>query len=464
MADNIMDVGPVDMNVGYGNADAAGFYGLQKELLRRAALGRQAQLDEQARQQHLLDAETKRENIATLKERRHAAAMKSAAETADLQSKAFAGTHEIGAPLSADEQGVALRLFGQGGVTPGSPAQEAVPASGPVSPEDVAAGIDTLGLNQQEAKAAEPATFAGSHMQRTDAEHTKMAKAILNGDYDTGNESLDQFHKAQTLQFLSTGKEGAVPAGVIVPKTATEKDATRYFNTRAAQKQNKPVSADDAAFADVYEKLHPTEATKQNDALQRINVTVTAANTRQERGFANSAAEETYKELQKSYGDLNIPKITKLLETLDSPGGVADVVAVPEFLSSLAGGQGAGLRMSQAELNMIQNARPLLDSLIIKAGNIVGMNKQGYAALTDPQRAQMKALIQKVAQDNYALGQTYIDAQDRVNAAKDATEVRNIRSDIKRKELDIFGTKAGVEKKAGAKGFDADAARKKYGY
>lgn len=444
------------------NPGGAEFLGMRQELLRQAGLARQAQLDEQERAKEALQAEVARENIATSRVAREAQAQLNTEKANTLAATQFERTHGVGSDLTPADKAVALRLYGPGIVQdqPAMPADAGVSAEAPAA---IAAPADELpvGAPLQGAHPAVPAktTFAGTEEQQTKKSAKDLAHSILNGDYDTGDDDTNQEFKGWALSTLMTGKATNLPAGVVHPKTQSEKDSTRYFNTRASQKLSKPVSPEDVAFADSYEKLHPTEATKQQDALSRINVTVTAANTRQQNQFANASAEEAFKELDKDYKDLNMPRLQKLLTTLKSPGGVNDVVAVPEFLSALAGGQGAGLRMSQAELNMIQNARPLLDSLILKAGNIVGINKNGYAALTDQQRLQMNTLISEVAQHNYDQGQLYVDTQDKIARATSATEVRDIKADLARKQLELFGEVAGIKARAGAKDETPDQRR-----
>lgn len=485
MADIINDVGPVDLGVGYGNPDAANFYGLQKELLRRAAIGRQAQLDEQQRQKDALDAEVKRENLKTSKVVRESQALKNAADTNELNTKQFVQTHAPGDTLSPADQQVALRLFGQGGVNTepgrpavtiqGQPAQPAVEAQPAVIgvPDETGAGGGSPAVAAQAAQPAtndvmspampDKTTFAGSDAQRTDEEHKKMAKDILKGVYDTGNETLDQFHKAQALQFLSTGKEGAVPPGVITPKTQSEKDSTRYFNTRAAQAQHQPVSPADAAFADAYEKLHPTEATKQNDAVVRLNISGNLAAGRQEAGFANKAVEGDYNDLRSDYTKNVEPflqRSVKALDALKSPGGVNDVVAIPEFLSAMAGGQGSGLRMTQSELSMIQHARPGTESVWIKLNNLAN----GYSALTPEQRQQMAELVKSVATHQIERGDRYAAAMDEMSKAESATDSHKIRTNLMRTDLGDTRSSLGLPPAATSGGFDAAAARKKYGY
>jgi hypothetical protein len=422
---------------------ANAYIGLQQELQRRAAVARQAQLDEDQRAKERLAAEALRENIATSKLQRESQAQLNAEKANQIEANRFLQTHDVNDSLDAESAPVAVRLFGKGAVNTTSGAAPTIAPAASGTTMDI--GGTQTPVDETATVPGGKATFAGDVAERQNAEHIKIAKATLNGDYDTGNETLDQYNKARALALLSGEKGGTIPAGVIAPKTQSEKDSTRYFNTRAAQAQNKQVSGDDAAFADSYEKIHPTEATRQSERVQIQLTGLNAADERQQAGFSDKAKTDALRDLDKSYKGLNFDKLAKNLKELQAKGGVADVVAVPGFLSGLVGGIGAGLRMSQAELNMIQNSRPLADSLKIEAGNLVGVNEKGFQALSPQQREQMVALVTDVMKHNMALAQTYQIARKEIRDANSNLDVYDAVSRQQDREMKIYGGEAGVD-------------------
>jgi hypothetical protein len=104
---------------------------------------------------------------------------------------------------------------------------------------------------------------------------------------------------------------------------------------------------------------------------------------------------------------------------------------------------GTGLRMTQSELQMVQNSRPLLDSLLIQAGNIIGMNENGYRALTDEQKRQMADFVAKVAQHRVDQGDNITQTQEAL-VGKSAPEVRALLAKQRENDLKMYETRMGI--------------------
>jgi hypothetical protein len=138
-----------------------------------------------------------------------------------------------------------------------------------------------------------------------------------------------------------------------------------------------------------------------------------------------------------------------MMDELKQTGGVVETVAIPKFLSVLTGGMGTGLRMTQSELQMVQNSRPLLDSLLIKAGNVIGINENGYRALTDEQKRQMADFVGRVAQHRIDQGDNITQAQQDL-VGKSAPEVRDILAKQRENDLKMFETRMGIKPTAAA--------------
>jgi hypothetical protein len=425
---------------GYGSPGASALFGVQQELMRRAQLveaARQRQVAEARQQaQDALNNErvqqeiaASKENVASNVELRKQNAEKAAEATREAQVKGITSLLKPGEDNSTAADAVAkidptraALLFAKT-TTPGA---AAVPEG-----------------SQYEGQAEIPATpdvtkstYKGTDEQQTAEEHKKFAQETLDGEHDTGNEAYDQYQKMQATQLLSSGKFGTIPAALVNgPKTATETDQRKYLDIATRMKTSpESVSPVEAAWAKSFESLHPTEATKQADAVQKIHITVDAADRRQNNTLTNAATQHEADAVQKKMDGLKLPQAANILETLKSPGGVNDVIAVPEFLSAMAGGIGRGLRMSQAELNMIQNARPGTESLEIKLKNLAS----GFTALTPDQRAAMAKLIRSVAEREMKLNDIYTLAQARVNTAKTPEEARRYVNDMNTKEVSLY--------------------------
>jgi hypothetical protein len=446
MADNIMDVGPVDMNVGYGDPGAAGFFGIQKELLRRQALARQAQLDEEARQKDMLDAQVKQENIASLKTQREGQAQLNKEKADALAQKQFETSHGAGAELSPEEQQVALRLYGPSAVqtTPGV-AQQLIPAQAAQEAQPAVTGVpDEQGVGgghpAVEAKPAVPetliapkaakTTFSGSEDQRQKKSAQDLAHGILNGEYDTGDDDVNQEFKGWALSTLMTGKATSLPAGSLHPKTQADKDSTRYFNTRAAQRIGKPVTPEEAAFADAYEKIHPTEATKQRDIIIRMDKSQDFQSTQRtsreffsvKNKFRNDLADEA-KKLQP-----DLERVDRAQKVLASPNFLADAIAAPEVLQIMAGGMGSGLRMTDAELNRVNAAQTKLDQIRGKLAKWDILPGQEKVTIQADMRKQMTDLVNVVQQARQRHDSLIQDTLLELEDAKSEPDVDQLRS------------------------------------
>lgn len=420
---------------GYGSVGAAGVRGLQTEVMRRLQLdaiakaqARQAELDKLNAEKMRADIDTNAETRQALADQRNAAALKTGQQS-------FESTHVPGADISTADEAIANKV-GLGHLILQGPRMVQPDATASVAP-----GIALPDAEQPPAPAPMPTpelhkTYAGTPEQQ-------FANDILDGKYDSkfgDNPSLLAYLKATSAERLSGRTTGSTPAGVVAPKTPVEKDAAKHLDiqTRVATKPDS-VTPEEKAWDTAYLQQHPDESTKQSERQTNLRISVDAAGARQQAGFTNKAIEDDYNKIQDRYVKEVAPfkaKAEKLLDDLSAPGGVNDVVAVPSFLSFMAGGIGNGLRMSQAELNMIQRARPGIESLAIKLKNLA----LGYTALTPDQREQMKALVRKVAAHQVEFGNKLLDASDALGDPTKMTTkgAHKIVSDLERYELNQF--------------------------
>jgi hypothetical protein len=96
----------------------------------------------------------------------------------------------------------------------------------------------------------------------------------------------------------------------------------------------------------------------------------------------------------------------RLQDTLNQNSPQADALVAPELLTVMAGGQGSGLRMNEAEIARIVGGRSNWESLKAAANSI-----------TPAQRQQIRALVSTV-QQRLAAKQSVLDGahEDLINA------------------------------------------------
>src|SRR5207253_2582938 len=86
-------------------------------------------------------------------------------------------------------------------------------------------------------------------------------------------------------------------------------------------------------------------------------------------------------------------RITKLEDTLNQSTHQADALVAPELLTAMAGGQGSGLRMNEAEISRIVGGRTNFESLKAALNKWQTDPSKGLS-ITPAQRDQIRRLIQ----------------------------------------------------------------------
>lgn len=411
---------------GYGSPGASALFGVQQEMLRRqqvqqeaeirqAALARQQQQDALHQQQVEQEIAASKSNVASNEDVRKANAERAAAATLQAGTKQVTSALSPGQAVTPEQRTAAEKLIG--------PSQAALLFAKTPAVAAQPGGQHYEGEPDQP-EVPEGDKYLGTDEQRTSEERKAQAQAIVNGEHDTGDDNIDAIEHARAQHYLNTGKEASssdlasILKGREKPTAAESKgqrdaDVEKVFYDRAIASGLSPADATVKARTD-YNHLSGQEATN------RMAITVNAADRRQNTTLTNGTAQHEADVVQKKIDGLKLPQAANILETLNSPGGVNDVIAVPEFLSAMAGGVGRGLRMSQAELNMIQNARPTTETLAVKLQNIAG----SYTALTPQQRTDMSRLIKAVATRESKLNDLYILTQAKVNNAASPEEAR----------------------------------------
>lgn len=243
----------------------------------------------------------------------------------------------------------------------------------------------------------------------------------------TGKNWTDYDARVELANDINAGKKGAAP-------TAAE-ERQRYEKIRAQEILNRdrtrthvPIPAEDLAWATSYEKAAtltpfaqvqaqaPVKATDRSDKSYDKNV------TRLEK--LSSPVQQTQ------------ARLGRLMDTLKQRSPAADAFVGPEMLTIMAGGQGSGLRMSEAEIARIVGGRSAWESL--KASlNKFNTDPEHANSITDDQRAQMQKLADAL-QDKLVQKTAIIDkAHDDLLDTDDPKEHRRILVEAQAKLSDI---------------------------
>jgi hypothetical protein len=432
MANGLYDDNPsqADVVLPYGSAGAAGYFAMQQELLRRYELQRQAQADARQKEVDALNQKVKLQELQNATDTAAALREERKAKTDEMGLKGATLGLSTGDTLTPEQKQAIIR-FGGAGLVKSTPAMTgSVPDQFAQAPEDTADAAAS-GITQTPASDV----YKGTADQQVLDQHRAYAKKIVdaleakkaNGDELT---PLEQEQLYEGNAILMTGKSSTAPAGVVVPKTSQgEKDSTRYLNAKKDQLQNKPVSPDDAAFIKAYEAQHPTEAQKQTDRI----VVVDRTNTNAEGRAVNARLDQRK---SKFVEDLNeedkkardaVERAQRASSVMSNPSFLSDVLAAPEVLQIVAGGQGSGLRMTTAELQAVQNAQTKMESLLGQARKATGLGEQ--TQIGDALRNEMRRVISIVQDASQRRALLRQEALRKVQDAQDSGEVDDVRAD-----------------------------------
>lgn len=164
-----------------------------------------------------------------------------------------------------------------------------------------------------------------------------------------------------------------------------------------------------------------------------------------------------------------IERIARLEASLDQNSPQADALVAPELLTAMAGGQGSGLRMNEAEISRIVGGRNAWEGL---KSNLLKLQTDPNKPflIPDNQRAQIRSLINAVKDRATKVSNIYDDTEQKLVDAKSVTEHRQILANM-HKQLTAMdsGASSGVSVSVGGKTYSfpnqaaADAFKKEAG-
>src|SRR5437667_5393466 len=129
-----------------------------------------------------------------------------------------------------------------------------------------------------------------------------------------------------------------------------------------------------------------------------------------------------------------VARFGRLQDTINQATPQADALIAPELLTVMAGGQGSGLRMNEAEISRIVGGRSKYESL--KAAlNQWQLDPSKALSITPAQRGQIKALMSEVYGKLQKKQQILESARDQLIGGTTPTEHRQAVANL-RKQLD----------------------------
>lgn len=143
--------------------------------------------------------------------------------------------------------------------------------------------------------------------------------------------------------------------------------------------------------------------------------------------------------LGKPVSDLNM-RMGRLKDTLAQGTPQADALVAPELLTIMAGGQGSGLRMNEAEISRIVGGRSHWENLKASAQKW-SLDPSTANSITADQRAQVRALVQTVDHKLQAKQSIVNDAANRLVSLENPTEQHQVLAQTRQKlqQVDKFG-------------------------
>ena len=411
-------------SIPYGSVVAAGNRGVRAELFRReqarlaeAAMARQTEQDELARRQAESRMSVEQEQATGLRDVRAAATLK-AQQDAFLRGRVPSAV----TPEEATEGGK-LKLGHFFLTTP------------PIRPEaDAKIGLAPGELEQKRDTPSIAGTtqFLGDEKQQKEQRELRQTRDILAGKYDAmfaDNPELGRYVKGQAMLDMM-GRTGQIPAAIIDPKDPTVTKGRQDIEIqKILAKPESEWTPQEKATIDARRAFNKLQG---EQAKQRQEFSFTVGDARADERYKEQSRSAFVSELgrermtiQQGYGLVN-----RALSALEKDTAGADAVAVPAFISAMAGGFGSGLRMSDYEIRqVVDKAQTLWNKAASEMSRLGILPGQDQFIIGSTLRAQMKELIadaKKRAENR--LG-SITDTSRKLKEAKTSDDVYGLRTD-----------------------------------
>lgn len=227
-------------------------------------------------------------------------------------------------------------------------------------------------------------------------------------------QGVDQMNKIleSRWQVLHPGEK--LPEHFVIPQNATEKDYDRI---------DKALESTERAFGTKAQQDQVNEMRKQTLAL---------AQKKDDRAAARDP--NTEKEYKSVHDDLNKKFATTETQLQNADQAIAEInsgamgqaFGTIKSLVALAGGQGSGVRITQAELNSIAKARGIKGDLEGWFNSLAGEGK-----LSGEQVQQLNSVLSDVKRKGEEKRALLSSTLDKLAAAKDTKEIRAIEKEYR---------------------------------
>jgi hypothetical protein len=207
-------------------------------------------------------------------------------------------------------------------------------------------------------------------------------------------------------------------------------------------------------------QVTPALKFQEEQATKRAQFTQSQENQRAQLAQQNRGSQRddrSYQFTSKQLDDVSKPvseavaRLGRLQDTLAQNTPQADALVAPELLTVMAGGQGSGLRMNEAEISRIVGGRSNWETL--KAAiNKWSLDPSKANSITPAQRQQIRSLVGVVANKLQAKRQILDDARQNLINSTSPDDHRRIMFDTRQK-LTAIDSQAGNAPGNGSKDF-----------
>lgn len=245
----------------------------------------------------------------------------------------------------------------------------------------------------------------------------------------------------------------AVETGPLLPGDTGAAKAQGFIKTRSFNQQKDEETRAQQADALQRQQGVDTERERHDKAMESAAIAAAGnrgsnqTDTRTDRSFQyhRTALDKLSAPLEKQH-----QQIGELNELLKQGTPQADALVAPKLLSTIAGGQGSGLRMNEAEISRIVGGRSVWQNLQAAAQRW-SLDPASANSITPEQRQQIRALAGAVSQKAESALSVVNDAGDALLDA-DIPGHRRILSDARKKLQSVYGDGGGAPVTGGSQG------------
>lgn len=386
----------------FTNPAASATDAILQELLRQRMESRQAMLDSLTTQKVQAELENQKLTAQALADQRNALAQQRQQAQAEGAAQKVFGALQIGDEVSPEDQQT-LKNAGYGDY---------------FKTETTTPPADEMNLTP------EPVTktsFLGTQDQR---QLQRLKNWAQNQPQDVQNKVLLGIQLGAKPDEIYKSIETA-------PKDANVVQAENLFNPA----NNHAVYFKGGKYFDS-ETNEPVPSPSHYKAPATGEAQQNAANNRLDRSYQynDTVLEKTAKPIEDQ-----VARLGRLQTTINKQSPQADALVAPELLTVMAGGQGSGLRMNEAEISRIVGGRSNLEGL--KAAlNKWSLDPTQALSITPEQRKEMWDLVTEVSKKAHDQLSAIDQARSDLIGQTDVNGHRKVVADLKKKLNDVNST------------------------